>query len=296
MIGLYQDRAHELAQLEGQAKIVNQPNASADNENRFDIENPKKVTQPFAMIDALGFSNALKTEGLDAVGNKHKYMVINTEMVASLPNLPPTFRTLSASDTVFLYFRDDNSSAKGNLKALIEYVAVILANTFCFLSFRQEGDSTVPSTFPIRGAITFGEYAVGDYQFTFSNREPTNMPFAFGRPVVNAQEWERQQKWIGVSISPASTERIDSECPGLLTSLSKENFLVRWDVPTVHGPIEAWAVNPLYYREGKDIPSLMSSALLHAEEYATELSVKAKYLATRRFLEHVTEHGVYNPT
>ena len=44
------------------------------------------------------------------------------------------------------------------------------------------------------------------------------------------------------------------------------------------------------------VAALMNETLLNNEQNAKELPAKAKHLAARRFLEHVTEHGIYNPT
>jgi len=298
LIEWHKDRTSELAQLESRAKrIVDHPEMSADGfSTRVDAVNETVVTGPFAMIDALGFSNALKTEALDVVSSKYRITLLHSCSVASSPVLQPELRFLSGSDTVFLYFLADNSSVEDRLKVLVEYIAVTLANAIWLQGLAYEKGAKGLSSFPLRGAITFGEYCVGDFQFSHSVGDSVNIPIVLGQPVVNAQAWEQEQKWFGASIHPESTVRIDSKCPGLLESLAEQGFLVKWDVPTEHGPIEAWAINFLFRREESDIAAFMNKTLLRNEQETTELRAKAKHLAARRFLEHITEHGIYNPT
>jgi DNA-directed RNA polymerase subunit RPC12/RpoP len=265
---------------------------------RLDVPTPKLTIQfrlperiagvvtPFAMIDALGFRQLVRKASLTEVYKAYMLLVGTAWAAARVPEKSsPQFFVFS--DTLFIF--PPSGDACETLERFIECVAALIGSSL--------GLAAAPGLMglPLRGAVSFGEI-VADSTHHFPAvtggglPQLPEFPLFLGLPIVEAYEWEQQQKWIGASLDPRCIGPLKERCGAAVERLCAANYLLDWDVPTAHGPVRTLAINHL---QPKEVDSYRR-ALVDAEA-RHDREVAAKYLATRRFLEHVIAQGRYIP-
>jgi hypothetical protein len=239
--------------------------------------------KPFAIVDALGFSEALESSDLRVIYARyvlHAAMAWTTICGRRCCNL----EIIAVSDMLLIFPPSGVESGKA-LLGIVQYLCVLLSNAIMLPG----------GTFPLRAAVSYGPLIAEAHHTMPVKSEPPMpaFPLLIGRPVVEAHQWEQQQKWVGGSIAPESRQYIDNKHPGLLADLVNTGFLAEWDIPTEHGLIPALAVN---YVCNPQRGQLQKQQLALAEQEAKDNSVKAKYRAARLFVEGMLQRKCYNPT
>jgi len=247
-------------------------------QHKVDVED-----KPFAIVDALGFSEALESSDLMVVYKRyvwHNAMAWATASVQRSCKL----EIIAVSDMLLIFPPSGVESGK-SLLGLVEYLCVLLSNAIVL----PRG-----GVFPLRAGVSYGPL-IAESHHTMPMKSDLPMPafpLLIGRPVVEAHQWERQQKWVGGSIAPGSRQHIENKIPGLLGDLVTRGFLAEWDIPTEHGLIPALALNYVCDRQRGE---LQQHHLEDAERAAKDISVKAKYRAARLFVEGMLHRELYNP-
>ncbi|MBU1754518.1 hypothetical protein KKG56_11830 [bacterium] len=253
---------------------------------------PTMQYQPFVILDVLGFSKIMKTQPLLKVYDH--YMALIITVLSSRGFKTPQF--VLFSDTVCIFPSSANDT-ETSIRDVVHYTSVLIGTSIKI----QEATFSVGEKFviPLRGAVSFGEFLADPAREVLPNLK---LPVILGRPVVEAHEWEKSQKWIGASLVPGTEELIKKKNPKLLDELLSEHYLIPWDVPTTHGLVSTLALN--YVGNNKSVADILHQALCKAEEEAKEaediseaekLSIEAKYKAARLFVEHISQRELYAP-
>ncbi len=127
----------------------------------------KRETGYFLGIDMLGFSNIVKNNDLSFLDKRINAWVSLIERSAIKHSI---IDYQLISDTIFV----KAGKEKSDLKNLIQFARTLL----------EDG---IIDSFPIRGAITFGDFFWGS-------------PLVYGKAVIDAHNLEKQQNWLGIII------------------------------------------------------------------------------------------------
>lgn len=260
------------------------------------LERPGIEAKPFAIADVLGFAEAIRTHTLEQVYANYILFVVMA-WASRAPGLSGRPELLVVSDTV-LAFPGTGTGGEQALRGMVEYLAVLLYNAIITPGM-VPGTAPHVLALPVRAGLSYGSLiadSAHQIRFTGSSKLVPSFPLVLGKPVVDAYCWEQEQKWVGASVDPRCRKQIDEAHPGLLDRLCEEGFLIQWDVPTKHGPVPALAVNYVWRKEEGERLWGRLGRLEEKARASADLSVAAKYLAARRFVEYTLEHDVYNPT
>ena len=245
-------------------------------------------SRPLAVLDALGFRELVNTKPLEDVFSRQQHLITNAYLSrGTYADIHPELMVFS--DTIVIHPPSSIASAPFLLR-LVEYLSVLISNSIKYLETNH--------SLPLRGGISFGEF-VATPRFKYEPRivegsclPIPEFPLLVGKAVVTAYDWERSQKWVGISIDPSSVDQLRNQHPESLAELRQRNDLVEWDVPTSQGLVRTLAVNFVCKGSAQEI----MACLKQAEQNATDPDVKAKYLASRRFTESVAEREMFSLT
>jgi hypothetical protein len=159
----------------------------------------------FFVGDLLGFSRIMENLAVEA---RDRRVVEWTTLVAEAASAADVARYQLLSDTVFAAAGGE----QGELSRLVRFAQRLL-------------DVGLSQSFPVRGAISFGEYNWGD--------------LVYGPAVVAAYNLEKAQEWIGVScdsgvpVSPGMWSQRSLICypPPLKSGQIRLHPVVAWKVP-----------------------------------------------------------------
>lgn len=225
-----------------------------------------------AMLDVLGFRNAIDSESLASLADRYRQFTIAVESLSKWE-----IRTVVFSDTVLVYSAPLERSVieraasglawrLGHDGAQIDprgYEYVVAVQGEKFLNWVARILRVALSLgLPLRGGLSFGECVINRSRQTY-----------LGRAIVDAYLTESRQDWVGVAlhesmfdfvprpISEAAAEkalfyRVLSE-NGRAEQLHWWPRLVRWPVPTTSGPPLSWTINWMqgvetHLRDGRD--------------------------------------------
>lgn len=193
------------------------------------------------------------------------------------------FEYILFSDTLCFYSRDMDPR---QLFGLLVNTSFLVADSFHF------GDS---EQFPVRGALAYGEFFASkdgewarDSSFGLVQEKAKSFHVLLGKAVVDAYEWEKKQKWVGASFSPTSAETFAQCQPRLLHLLREKSVLVDYPVPTDDGPIQTLALNFVTTFNHESLHRQIEAL----EKSANDPAVKAKYSASRAFVEFIMDRSL----
>ncbi|MEI6093687.1 MAG: hypothetical protein WCQ47_08455 [bacterium] len=257
-----------------------------NNKNNF-----KPKEHFVALFDVLGFRNMLKQsanprnskEMLENLSYSYKEVFIKTWHERKNNNFPKP-RLLFFSDTIFsCYVCDEKDKFEYYIKYLSDVMSYFLA---CGLQKDEWGNIVVD--FPLRGALSFGDIVLFN---EFDKAEPgeyINSPLIMGVPIVDAYDWERDQKWLGVSVVPQKRSCLkETYDPSLLI---ENHYLVEYDVPKEKGTEKTLVLN---YISTDNIDSVRRYITSQIGRYEEMPDINKKYLETLKFVEYVHNHKYY---
>jgi hypothetical protein len=134
-----------------------------------------------AVIDVLGFSELSleKDRIIDFITRFYNLLV-------EVNNKYKKLQFILASDTIFIATEDDYEESFRDITYACSYLL--------FKYIRWE--------FPIKGCISYGDYII--YNGLFHKKVvPTTI---YGRPIIDAHNYENDLNWIGIMISPLAIE------------------------------------------------------------------------------------------
>ena len=181
-----------------------------------------------AFIDILGFKKMVEDSSADELGTRFTNLIdrIRDELNGNKHDFPnePTFFPNSFSDQPYcisFVFSDSiilisNDESEESCLALLIYSLRTL-------------QTLIYHSFPVRGAITFGEMYVDAGKSLF-----------LGKALTHAYELEQRQNWIGLVIDKS----IPDKFPDVLTSDIptfgiRPKLFPKYEVPMKNGPIES---------------------------------------------------------
>lgn len=212
-----------------------------------------------AMLDVLGFKNALDSEPLDNLAARYRQFTIAVESLSKWE-----IRTVVFSDTVMVYSAPlEREVIEGQARSLAwrlnrntaeiasgEYERAVAVQGELFLNWVAEILRTALRLgLPLRGGIAFGDCVINRSRQTF-----------LGQAIVDAYLTESRQDWVGVALHdsmfdfvPRPVEESEVKQAVYVRQLDDERDrvehlhwwprLVRWPVPTKSGPSLEWTIN-----------------------------------------------------
>ena len=159
----------------------------------------------FLASDLLGFSNIVSNLDQDALNERIKDWIRLVQGIKSKFHIKDL---QFLSDTIFV--REEDS--REGLQRLLEFSRSLL-------------EKSIEQSFPVRGAITYGDITWGS--------------LIYGKPVIEAHRLELSQDWIGIACSPG-LPRIDSfwdwECVAVYSVPKKSGKIhlmpaLVWNIP-----------------------------------------------------------------
>lgn len=145
--------------------------------------------QLFCFLDVLGFSNLVRTTGLDTLYKKYQQLV----SAADESQVDGVFFSSRSGHPFFGYQRIEATYFSDTIIFWCPYDVhhlEVLAN-----SIKEVICRSIELGLPLRGAISVGEARLNSEEKVF-----------IGEPVVKAAEAEKVQKWIGVTMSNSFRE------------------------------------------------------------------------------------------
>lgn len=147
-----------------------------------------------AIFDILGFGNFVNKNRIENVLYSYEALLASTHKAKEIID-NSNIKIMVYSDTIAII--DENFIDKSIYN--LTYICSLLLCTYF-----QSLNSVFPLLRPIRGAICIGEYI---YKNSFEWRvrpdvSPLivdNINMLVGKAIVEGYEWEKSQKWIGVS-------------------------------------------------------------------------------------------------
>ncbi len=148
---------------------------------------------PIAVLDILGFKQHICSGNNDHViymierlRQRAKYSTDNAnQRIYEGNNLHTGDKSVehvdfvNISDAVLVVNKSSDGTIRDRCSRLTDAISSILANSFI-------------SGIPLRGALAFGSYTFDKIKDIY-----------FGKPILEAMEYERLQQWIGVGICPS---------------------------------------------------------------------------------------------
>ena len=206
------------------------------------------------MGDVMGFSNIVNNSDSNELTERIEGWV---NLVINLAEKHKLERIQLLSDTVFI----GTGESSGDLAALIQFSQELLS-------------VGVRNSYPIRGAITYGEYEWGK--------------LTYGKTVIRSHVLEANQNWIGVTC--------DNNLPHAKDYYDLD-YIVCYTPPLKSGPITIHAVVAWDVPDFKELMKLLcSNGLTHAGEYiAWNFAEKLKNTIEFRNYMRFMRHGNVSP-
>lgn len=158
------------------------------------------------------------------------------------------------SDTILLFTKEDTND---QVKELVNSVGYLISDNMNFRETR------------LRVGISYGDAIMDDSNEIY-----------LGKPIIEAHQLEKKQKWAGGAISKSAEHRILS-----IQDNEIQNWLVNYDVPVEENKFEKlfainWTQNPnhpksIKWKGGKDQPTV--------EEEINEKDIVLKWKNTNKF-------------
>jgi len=162
-----------------------------------------------AFIDILGFSNIIQRDGFPRLIQQYKDGLIDVVRKQS-------------NDIEYVIFSDSIIFCSEN-DTIEDFIGIIKSCSEILYSFLRSG-------IPIRGCVSYGEYY-------FTPKKEHGAIIA-GRPIIDAFQYEKQQNWVGIIISPTVIEKfpnleIDIELKKPHSVQQVEDILSRLPLPLI---------------------------------------------------------------
>ena len=141
-------------------------------------------------FDLLGFREMVKTGQADLI---HRVLALAMQKATyeadkRSDKLKTVIDTIYFSDTILLYPKTAGFHSE-TFKQLR-----FAANAIC--------RALLSESIPVSGAMTFGSFVVGKVD---GHREPVY----FGQALIDAYDFEKQEKWLGILVCPSVASRLD---------------------------------------------------------------------------------------
>jgi len=238
---------------------------------------------PIAVLDILGFKSITENYDIEDIHSAYKSSIDITLRAAQL--FPKNnFIYNIYSDSIIVFPKDNK---REDLLALIDICRLFLYGVFC-TSVR-----TLPIFLPMRGAISIGEFIYTNDTITKRNINilaEYNTNILIGKAIVDAYQWEKKQKWIGISLTEKAKYIIETDKSKNIDNLISDNILVKYNVPTEEGNINSYAINSI---DKTQINAVINS-FSHMMEGHDDI-IKYKYQNTIDFIKYIDKNNLFYP-
>ena len=180
--------------------------------------------KPLLYLDFLGFSEKIQSQSIEDSISYYKQILGDFEIFSSVTKYKVNFDVVS--DSAFLWI--DGDDLYTSTKQLFQIASSISHNSL----FKKR---------PIRGAIIFDDFIIGDKKFEVHGKEITTH-LILGKAIISGYRWEQTQDWFGISINPLYIKVFEEKLPKLIEELVKDHFITYYDIPTKVGEIKSYAV------------------------------------------------------
>jgi len=181
--------------------------------------------QPLLYLDFLGFSDKILSQRIEESVEYYKYILQIFESYLGDSKFKINFDIVS--DSAFLW-------VEGDVLYLSSYKLFQIASTFMHNSLFNR--------MPIRGAIVFDEFIIGDRVFQIRSQQ-MRTHLVLGKAIINGHKWEQTQNWFGISISPNYIDTFKKELPGLIEKMEEKRNIILYNIPTKNEEVKSYAVN-----------------------------------------------------
>lgn len=238
-----------------------------------------------AIIDILGFGQFVAANDLETIVRFYAPLLTGTHYSIDMDvGSGPPLEYQVYSDTICILTQDDSIES---LTKLIRVCHLELSAYFHLLNEHSSG------RLPVRGAIAKSDILFGNHVFHTQawgrERVTTNpIPALLGKAVVQADRWEKQQEWMGISFCPdLYTEALgDQEKYELLLA---SHLLIPYSVPTKDkGQVMTLVVNPIETFQIDRILPILASKQENDQ-------LHNKVANTMAFLEHIKAKNLCYP-
>ena len=180
---------------------------------------------PIAILDMLGFKEYISNYPIQTVINEYAHILTSTSFTAEVMNEEIEFMVYS--DTIAI--RPLNT-ADGGFYNFIRALQLISHQYFYKIQIPEY------NTLPIRGAISYGEYAwyKGDISTQVLGRKSitaNNLNFIVGQAIIDAHELENKQEWIGISFDKKTGDIFKKNFKDDFERLEKEKYIIEEKIP-----------------------------------------------------------------
>jgi hypothetical protein len=225
-----------------------------DELNRKEIENQyselferaEKFDAVIALIDILGYKNMIMERSLEEISDLMLKTLDSTvsDCNSILNHKLEKYKRhsdyqgevihmewLQFSDTILLYLRCDEDSkfllhlSKYRLFSMTDYLPILFAHC-------------LQNNILLRGAVAYGEVMINKYK-----------NFFIGKPIVEAYELEKKQKWAGISLCESAEQFTKAD------KFEKQDgapSIIKYDVP-FHNETKNLSVSAWYWQVLEEI-------------------------------------------
>ena len=265
----------------------------------------------FTEFDILGFKDIVKNNekrlNIQQIANSyHNYFINN--VIESNKNNNTDIKFQIFSDTVLLYLEYGSWSKssrvenyKKNIYNYFNLLSIIMCNSVLLLNSKVFPNvaCNITGSFPIRGGIASGSIVAEAIN--------SNYPILIGEPIIDAYEWEQQQNWLGISISPTSLDSIKSlmspnyiyeDLDDFWSKLISDNLLIKYGVPVKVKKenrveyVETYVVN-FVPSEQKYINMIKNALLEKINTLSSDPLKRIKYEETVKFVDFIISKKLY---
>ena len=247
----------------------------------------KAIQKPLLYLDYLGFSEKILSQSTSQSIDYYKNILNDLEIFRNTTEFKVNFDIVS--DSAFVWI--DGADMYEETKELFRIASTLSHNSL----FMKR---------PIRGAIVFDDFIIGDKVFNLHGKK-ISTHLILGRAIIGGYRWEQAQDWFGISINPFYLKIFEEKLSGLLKELKGQNKIIYYNIPTKHGEIKSYAINCFsmshvigLYKHGKDkkdslVVPTYASMIKQLKDKAKDFSVLNKLTHTENFLEHVISNALY---
>ena len=235
-------------------------------------------------IDFLGFSELVKSQSLKESLKFYRRTLIEYEFLKIEKKYDINFEIIS--DSIFIWIESPD-----NYRAAIKLFAIA----------SKISSQSIIKKRPIRGAIIFDEFKIGEKKFKIIKSE-IKSHLILGKGIISGHRWEQIQEWIGISVNPICIEEINKEFRGLFTELNDLKLLAEYNIPTKHGLIKSYAINSFYqshflgkYKTKNDVTIInksYSDAFSELKSTTYDFNILSKITNTEIFYNYITSHNL----
>lgn len=240
------------------------------------------------LLDILGFRKRVESRQADEI---YKIVDLALQTCHRWEELNQAFRTIYFSDTLIFY------------QEPLEY------GDWAFLDAYAIGGMLLSALLargiPARGAITFGEFVVRKDSDGRHN-------IFFGKALIEAYEAERNENWVGITISPSAWKPFEQFNAGSVGAFEREGVwrrrnddvlllnpfikLRNWfpydSIGEISGPYEKWDA-PEFPNDLRAFRFINDQAKAYARQGDFSGREAVKYYATVAFLREVLPDGCF---